>query len=1129
MFSQLNLTALLAALLSQGGGPRRVEQPNQFICQLSVAMAQPSITEHLENIMRGQAAFPYDGLITQVFATTVNVLPVGSRTVIRDVALPAHIKSDTIRIGYAVRLDQTAAKPTVLAIFEQFADPEMFNYAGVGVRVPTVPNVTVKATKTGWLVSWSAVSGATKYILYKNDTPDGDSPEEVIQLGGSTLSYTVAFEDPFIYYAVKACSGYLESDVSLWMTDMTPPAAPAWKAHAYQTGGHYVEWTHPVPSDVKEFAVYHNVGASDSGAIEITRTANLNTIVPYLDSYDYFGVQAIDWSGINKSAIVWTVEYDPTPATPPDFAANLVEGGGFICTWNTTAKAVSYEVQGHVAEGGRRLTGSLALYRPGADDHRPRRCGRQPFRVRAIGYDGSTSGWSATETDDNAPPQPTLNIINGAKQVTLGLDAADTSHTHIGFSHYILEMAAGSAGQGATTVDIHATFDSFPRVFAGETGVTTYYRLTPVDWAGNVGTPTAWTPGTPIIFGDGGATIQDKFDTYGGTALTPIDSLYWLSLAKVEQSESWMLSPSNKATWVSTPLEGAKAVRVQSNDPGLATSLQIAKAMNLAQEGRFTNDDYLVIQTRITDFGVQKVTIVFYNSGIYPAGSGYRRTFDTTVDFGSPFVAKRSEFVAYGPSPNWATIAGMQIYVENWSIQNLDMILDDIRIVKADPEDASKYNDTGLAWDYAVSTDTWDKGEWHIYPGNRTGEPYKPFSFGQVNSAYGTPDHWYLAHKPMGTEVVTGTIQAGLYHKENGTNGLAFYIKDVTPGAWTMYAVEADNVADTIKLVKWVAGVRTELGSASFPFISGAGGTTGQTIWVGADFSDYDADEGRIKVYASTVEGNVIQAGALKISVQDTEIGSGGSVGLLSMQSNVRFVNFTAGSPAHADVADVAKALDGPVVAGDVRRVHYNLDLNRWEYTDDGVTMVAVSAPADANKVDKVSAARPGVTRLYRRDNDSGYNVQNHYDGSRWWLRGYNGDTFHAECRVGYADAAASAALATILKAYTEGTSTAITSTGVWTTTGSMSVTANIQSGSALVIAQAHGWTDPVRWSTGNFGFCWMVRLPQWHTADLSPGGAAPIRFGQYDYGALYRPVSRQSHLRPPGAAEYSRGDPDLW
>lgn len=50
-----------------------------------------------------------------------------------------------------------------------------------------------------------------------------------------------------------------------------------------------------------------------------------------------------------------------------------------------------------------------------------------------------------------------------------------------------------------------------------------------------------------------------------------------------------------------------------------------------------------------------------------------------------------------------------------------------------------------------------------------------------------------------------------------------------------------------------------------------------------------------------------------------------------------------------------------------------------------------------------------GVTRLYRRDSNSDYSVQNHWTGSHWFLKGYSGDNFHGECRVGYADIAGNA------------------------------------------------------------------------------------------------------------------------
>lgn len=47
-----------------------------------------------------------------------------------------------------------------------------------------------------------------------------------------------------------------------------------------------------------------------------------------------------------------------------------------------------------------------------------------------------------------------------------------------------------------------------------------------------------------------------------------------------------------------------------------------------------------------------------------------------------------------------------------------------------------------------------------------------------------------------------------------------------------------------------------------------------------------------------------------------------------------------------------------------------------------------------------------GVTRLYRRDDDSDYSVQTYWTGTYWRLYGYNGDTAHADVQVGYSDSA---------------------------------------------------------------------------------------------------------------------------
>ena len=50
-----------------------------------------------------------------------------------------------------------------------------------------------------------------------------------------------------------------------------------------------------------------------------------------------------------------------------------------------------------------------------------------------------------------------------------------------------------------------------------------------------------------------------------------------------------------------------------------------------------------------------------------------------------------------------------------------------------------------------------------------------------------------------------------------------------------------------------------------------------------------------------------------------------------------------------------------------------------------------------------------GVTRLYRREDNSDYSVQTDWTGQKWRLRGYVGDSLHAECQVQYAEYAVNA------------------------------------------------------------------------------------------------------------------------
>lgn len=555
------------------------------------------------------------------------------------------------------------------------------------------------------------------------------------------------------------------------------------------------------------------------------------------------------------------------------------------------------------------------------------------FAVRAVSglNESEVSAWV---TDDTAPLTPnTFAATNDTGGHLLSISPTDVALTHTGFKCFEIEQANDGSGTGAVSLGLFYYPDNFPVTRQFGPGTIKYYRIRAIDWAGNASDWTAWDDAWVFE-----GVIQDKFDTYGGVTGSALESLYWLQLDRMEAvgAGGWDDNSIFSTTLeTSLVIEGDTAIRVTNTEatPQFITlSKNFVPALDLSVEGRFTSDDYVTIAAYIPA-GANILGVQFTDGAVNSANRFTNTNIPALVTGWNYLKLKRSDFNQVG-SPNWNSIDWFSVIFSNFPASPAYAVVDDLRIIKADPGDATTYNDTGTAWDRAANTGT-DVGEWHIYPGNRTGEPAKPFSYGQIKTA-ASPAVWYLSHKPLATiNIATGTIQSGMYLKgADGKGGLAFFIKDVSADSWDMYAIEADSAGDTVKLVKWVGGTRTEIASAAFTF------APDQILWLGADFREYDADAGRIKIYAAFSEGNLIQAANMIISAQDTAVGSGGSVGVLSYQANLRYVNFVAGSPAHADVADVARALDGPILAGETRRVRFNPDTLDFEVSNDGQTWI---------------------------------------------------------------------------------------------------------------------------------------------------------------------------------------------
>lgn len=735
------------------------------------------------------------------------------------------------------------------------------------------------------------------------------------------------------YYRVRSVS--ILGDLSAWTAYTSAvynvvPALPTWVSHTYQAGGHFVTWSHPEPASVNYFTLYRNTSASAGGATIVATIPRDSTsyLIPYAAGGNYFGLKAVGYAGTD-AGIAWTAQYNPTPATPVQTVNKTAVN--WLVTWPLISIAVSYEVQGATSSGGAGAKLVATIPQPvgvtTVAAQITREAGYSYFRVRAIGWDGSASSYTAWATDTNAPATPTLSkVTEDNNQVTIFLSTADTSHTAAGFSHYIVQRADNASGTNTTTVDSAAPYAPALTYPVSLTGTVKYYRLTAVDVAGNQSAATAWM--ASVYSRE--PSVKDYFDGYGGGKLSPLESLYWLQLEQFENASDWASDGSGVATNAATNyVEGARGVNFTNNasfnyDGNFTKNV----TLDLSSDGRFTDNDYICVSLYLSAPS-SNLFVGFYTSAGSPLPNAYYAGLGSCAAGWNFVKVKKGDFTSNG-TPDWSNITKLMIGCAIPGGGNVTF--DDLRIVKADPSDATTYNDTGGVWIFSKLWAVQPYGEWHIYPGNRAGEPAKNFSLGQIVDH----DYWNIAYIDN-SKIVSGTVQVGLYKKTTGYAGILFYVNDLTLDSFDSYAAVVSGTS--LEIRKFANGVGNIIASVTLSSTS-----EGKLFWLGVDLREYASDPGRIKIYTSESEGNLIQASNLRISYKDTSpLPAGGEVGVVTRSSNTRFFDFTAGSPAHAEVADVARALDGPMIDGQngSQRVYFSVVGGALYFSTDRVNWTA--------------------------------------------------------------------------------------------------------------------------------------------------------------------------------------------
>jgi hypothetical protein len=387
-----------------------------------------------------------------------------------------------------------------------------------------------------------------------------------------------------------------------------------------------------------------------------------------------------------------------------------------------------------------------------------------------------------------------------------------------------------------------------------------------------------YTSATPLVIdttntGPVGDTISENFDSYGGdqAAQNANAALNWLSIAEADGDPDEYLS---NATLDSTHItQGNTAALGAAGTSTNSLTKNPDDGLDLSNDNRFTNSDYIVVSVYCAnadqDFSLAIVDIGahlrFSTINDLPAGWNYLKI-------------KRSDLSGTGDF-DWSQVAvGFSRQQSGGSPGTGSVWIDDIRISKADPDDATTFNDTGSAWDFSAGT-------WHIYqdvPGL--------YALGQIDTLATTRK----VGIKTGSYAVSNHIATGLLLREDGAAGMLAMAVDASNG----YEIKLDTAGDTAKLLKWVSGTSSELASVS---ISLAPNTR---YYVGLKRSgDY------LFAFLGTTPGNVFSAPNLFAFVNDTTYLQG-KVGVTSYGVNSRFFQLRAGSPEHALTAEYAFTTD---------------------------------------------------------------------------------------------------------------------------------------------------------------------------------------------------------------------------
>ena len=215
----------------------------------------------------------------------------------------------------------------------------------------TAPTVTLKAdASTGQpAISWSKVSGAAQYEVYRSATGKANSFSIIRRTAALSYTDTSAAAGNTYYYVVRAMKGsgssatYSKFSKAQQITyTVSSLAVPTMTLTSAASGQPVVSWTKV--NGAAQYEIYRSTDGVKFSIIRRTAALAYTDTSAVAGTTYYYKVRAISGSMYSDFCAVQTIKYAITSLTAPTMTLTATDNGQPVISWTKVSGAAQYEI-----------------------------------------------------------------------------------------------------------------------------------------------------------------------------------------------------------------------------------------------------------------------------------------------------------------------------------------------------------------------------------------------------------------------------------------------------------------------------------------------------------------------------------------------------------------------------------------------------------------------------------------------------------------------------------------------------------------------------------------------------------------------------------------------------------------